>query len=150
MQNLKLKNQINQDLKNAMKAKNELELSVLRMLNSVIMNEAVAKKKKEQGLNDEEIIQVISRQIKQRKDSITQYKKGKRDDLAEQEEKELKILEKYMPEQMSEDQIRKIAQKVIDSGANEFGAVMGQVMAQVKGKADGNVVKKVVEEVLKN
>lgn len=145
-----LKEKIDQNLKKALKEKDTQTLSVLRMVNAAIMNEAVAQKKKEQGLNDEEIIQVISRQIKQRKDSIEQYTKGGRKDLAEQEQKELKILEQYMPEQMSQDEIRKIAQKVIDSGVSDFGPAMGKVMTEVKGKADGSLVKKVVENILHN
>ena len=143
-----LQQKIQQNLKNALKAKDAITLSVLRMLSSAIMNEAMAKRKKDKVLNDEEILQVIARQIKQRKDSIEQYKKGERHDLAKNEELEMKILEKYMPEQISQDEIRKTVQKIIDSGLSDFGPLMGKIMAELKGKADGAIVKKIVEQMI--
>lgn len=143
-----LKNKISQDLVKALKAKQELEISVLRMLNSVIKNAEIANKRQE--LKDADTARVVKQQIKQRKDSISQYKEGKRFDLVEKERKELKILENYMPDQMSETQVKKIVKKIIaDSGLTDFGPVMGKAMAELKDQADGALVKKIVEQELK-
>ena len=145
---MKLQQKITQDLKTALKEKDAITLSVLRMLNSAIFNESVAKKKKDKGLIDQEIIQVISRQIKQRKDSIEQYSKGGRNDLVKAEKQELGILEKYMPEQMSEDEVREVVKGAIDSGLDALGPLMGKVMGELKGKADGGVVKRILDQEL--
>lgn len=102
---------IQKDFKQAFKAKKETEVSVLRMLLSAIKNAEVAKKRQE--LTNEEIIKIIKQQIKQRRDSIDQFKKGNRQDLAEKEEKELPILQKYLPKQMSEQSIRAVVQRTI-------------------------------------
>ncbi|MFH1392075.1 MAG: GatB/YqeY domain-containing protein [bacterium] len=143
-----LKQKISQDFKNAFKAKKETEVSVLRLLNSAIKNAEVAKKRQE--LTDEEAIKIIKQQVKQRQDSISQFQKGKREDLAQKEQAELEILQKYLPEQMSESQIREIVKKTISAGLTDFGPVMGEIMAEIKDKADGNLVKKIVEEELKS
>lgn len=145
-----LKQQIQQDLKQALKNKRALEVSVLRMLVSAVSNEEIAQKKKELGLSNEEIIFIISRQIKQRKDSIEQYKKGGRLELAEQEERELEVLKGYLPEQISEQEIRANVKEVVASGISDFGAVIGKVMAELKGQADGSLVRKIVEQELDN
>jgi len=92
-----IKEKINQDLKSAMKKGDKLKVSVLRMLNSDIHNKEIEKKEK---LNDQEVQEVIFSEIKKRKESIEQFKKGNRDDLAEKEQKELKILKQYLPEQL--------------------------------------------------
>jgi len=143
---------INNDLKDALKNRDMQALSVLRMIVSALNNEAIALKKKGQGLSQEEEIRVLKREVRKRKDSIEQYKKGGRGELAEKEEKELKILQKYLPEEMSQEEIKKIVEEVISEMGevlpSQFGKVMGQVMAKVKGKADGAVVSKVVKEVL--
>lgn len=149
---MSLKQNIIDDLKEAMKAGDTAKRDVLRMLDSMIKNSEIEKKKREEGLSDEEICQVIARAIKQRKDSVEQYKSGGREELAEKENKEIKILSAYMPEQMSEDQVRDEIKKVItETGATskaEIGKVMGAAMGKLKGKADGNLVKKIVEEEL--
>ena len=143
---------INNDLKDALKNRDMQALSVLRMIVSALNNEAIALKKKGQGLSQEEEIRVLKREVRKRKDSIEQYKKGGRGELAEKEEKELEILQKYLPEEMSQEENKKIVEGVISEMGevlpSQFGKVMGQVMAKVKGKADGAVVSKVVKEVL--
>jgi len=144
-----LKQQIEQDLKNALKNKQPEKTAVLRMLNSAIKNKEIEFKKRDKGLSDEQVIEVIAQQAKQRKDSIEQFKKGGRNDLVKQEKLELEILEKYLPEQLSVDEIKKIVKQCIGEGADNIGAVMGQVMPQVKGKADGAQVKQIVEQELK-
>jgi hypothetical protein len=136
-----------EDMKKYMKEKNKLALNTVKMVNAEIKKQEVDKQRE---LNDEEIIAVIEKQIKNRKDSVKQYKSAGRDDLAEQERQEIKILEKYLPEQLSEEEIEKIVSEVMEEvGAKEksdFGKVMGKVMPKVKGKADGNLVKKIVEK----
>ncbi|MCG2686842.1 GatB/YqeY domain-containing protein [Candidatus Parcubacteria bacterium] len=141
---------LNQELKQAMKDKDTQKLSVLRMLVSAFNNEAISLKKKDKGLNAEEELKILKKEVKKHKDSIQQYEAGNRPELAEQEKKELEILNVYLPEEMSENEIRKIIQEVISEigevAPSQFGQIMGQVMAKIKGQADGNVVSKVVKE----
>lgn len=145
-----LRDKIKNDLKDAMKSGDNVTRDVLRMLNSDIKNVEIDLKKE---LADDDVVKIIKRNIKSRKDSIEQYKKGNREDLAVQEEKELKILEKYMPEQMSEEKIRKIVIDIIKkseaSGASDFGKVMGMAMKETGGNVDGNVVSRIVKEELR-
>ena len=147
------KEKINADLKQAMINKEADKLSVLRMLVSSINNEAIAKKKKEKGLSENEELLVLNREVKKRKDSIEQYMQGGRPELAEKEKQELKIIQNYLPEEMSEDNIRKIVEEVVASmgevAPSQFGQIMGQIMAKVKGKADGSLVSKIVKQTLK-
>ena len=147
---MNLKEQIENDLKSSMKSGDNIVRGVLRMLSSDIKNVEINEKKK---VSDEKIIEIIKKNIKSRKDSIEQYTKGNREDLADQEKKELKILEEYMPEQMSEDEVREIVVDIISKseavGASDFGKVMGIVMKEVGNKADGNVVGGIVKEELK-
>lgn len=140
---------INQDLIEALKSKDELKTSVLRMLKSAMKNKEIALGKE---LSDEEIIDVISKEIKQRRDSVVQYKEGNRAELAEKEEKEIDILSVYLPEQLGADELKKIVEQSITklnaSGSKDIGKVMGMVMSQVKGKADGTLVAQLVKEKL--
>lgn len=149
---MNLKEKIHNDLKEAMKAGDVLRRDTLRMLDSAIKNAEIEKMKKETGLADEEVVEVAARAVKQRKDSIEQYEKGGRADLAEKEKQELEILLAYLPEQMGEDKIREVVKGVIaETGASskaDMGKVMGAAMGKLKGQADGNVVKKIVEEAL--
>jgi hypothetical protein len=144
-----MKKQLIEDMKKYMKEKNKLALNTVKMVNAEIKNQEIDKQK---DLTDEEIIAVIEKQIKNRRDSVEQYKNAGRDDLAEQESQEIKILEKYLPEQLSEEEIEKIVDEVIEQvGAKDkrdFGKVMGKIMPKVKGKADGNIVKKLVQKKL--
>ena len=158
---------IKEEIKKAMQDKEELKLSVLRMVSSYIFNKEKDKRAKlskageEEGkldelskLTEEEALEVVSSEVKKRKDSIEQYEKGGRPELAENEKKELVILMEYMPEQMGEDEIRKIVKEKIEElgigGPQETGKLMGAIMPQFKGKADGNMVGKIVQEELKN
>jgi uncharacterized protein YqeY len=150
---MSLKQKISEDLKAAMKSGDTLKRDTLRFLDSAIKNAEIEKKKREEGLNDEEIQEVIARSVKQRRDSIAQYEAGGRADLAEKEKKEMEILMAYMPTQMSEEEVKEEVKKVIaETGAtskSEMGKAMGAAMTKLKGKADGNLVKKIVEEELK-
>lgn len=146
-----LKEKINADLLDAMRSKEEIRLVALRMLKTSIMKFEVAGDKKIEA-TDENVLQIIGKEVKQRKDSIDAYRKGGREDLAAKEEAEMKILQTYLPAQMSEDELKSlISQTISQTGATakDFGKVMGTVMAQVKGKADGQTVTGLVKEILK-
>lgn len=156
--------QIGADFKEAFKGKEEARVGTLRMLLAAVKNKEVEKRTKLakaepagkleelSKLSDEEIIAVISSEIKKRKDSAEQYKQGGRDDLAEKEESEIRILSVYMPQQMSEDEIREIVIAAIKetgiSDIKEIGKLMGVLMLKVKGRADGNIVNGIVREEL--
>ena len=144
-----LLDKINTDLKTAMRAKEELRLLVLRTLLSSINYAEIAKQKK---LDDGGIIEVIGKEIKQRKESIEAYDKGNRPDLSDKEKAEMAILQEYMPAQMSRDEITTIVEKVIaevaPKGTSDKGKVMQKLMPQLKGKADGNEVNTIVTDLL--
>jgi len=163
---MSLKEKIQANIKKAMQDKDALKVSVLRMVMANVLNKEKEKRAKlskageEENkldelskLTDKEFIEVVSSEAKKRKDSIEQYQKGNREDLAEQEKKELDILTEYLPEQMSEEEIKKIIkQKIEELGAStpqETGRVMGAIIPQLKGKADGNLISKIVQEELK-
>jgi uncharacterized protein YqeY len=142
-----LKERIDADLKDAMRAKNELTLSVLRMLKS-----AVKYKEVEPGasaLDDAGIEKVIAGLIKQRRDSIDQYKSGGRDDLAKKEEDEISVLQNYLPKQLSADELRaEVAAAIAAVGAKsakDMGAVMKAVQPKVQGRAEGRAVSEEVK-----
>lgn len=141
--------QIQEDLKAAMKARAEVEVSTLRMLWAAV-NEKAFELRKSEPLTDEEVAAVIQKEIKQRRDSIEAYRAGSRPELVQKEETELKILSKYLPQQMAADQLEKIVNEAVEkttaAGPADFGKVMGVVMAQVKGQADGNEVARLVKE----
>lgn len=148
-----LHQQIENDLKLALKSGNTGKAGVLRFLISAVKNFQIEKKAQDKKyLSDEDVILILKRQVKQRKDSITQYERGGRLDLAEKEKKELKILEGYLPTQMSEEEICKIVErKKAELGISDksgFGKLMGAVMSEIKNKAEGETVKKVVERKL--
>ena len=145
-----LKEQIQKDMISAMKNKEELKVSVLRMIKSAILKYEVSGERKE--ATDEDILKIIKKELKQRKDSIKQYIEGGRDELAKKEEEEAKILSTYLPAELTEAEIEKIVKEVIEeTGAtnkSDIGKVMGLSMKKTKGQADGNNVKKIVEKLL--
>ncbi len=147
-----LKQKLKEELKQSMLAKDEIKTSTLRMLLSAINYYEIQKGGAGYEATDEDVISVIQKEVKQRKDSIEQFKLGGREELAQKEQKELEILQKYLPEQMSEDEIKKIVDEaVLQTGATspqDIGKVMGVVMPKVKGKADGALVNKIVREKL--
>jgi len=142
-----LKEQILEDMKQFMRDKNQVALGAVRMLRSEIRNTEI---EKSGDLDDDEIVKLVSTAIKKRKDSARQYKEAGREDLASKELDEIKVLEKYMPEQLSEDEIRKIVDNEIsklDSPDKKyFGQVMKAVMAEVGNRADGKLVNRIVKE----
>lgn len=164
---MSLKEQIQQDLNSAIKGKKKIEVSTLRMLNAQILNKEKEKRyklskqkpdfnekelEKESQLTDEETIQVVMSEIKKRKESILQFERGGRRELAKKEKKEIETLKKYMPEQLSEEEIRELVKKTIEEigvkGVKEMGKVMAEIMPKVKGRAEGGTVTKIVKELL--
>ncbi|OJG26117.1 glutamyl-tRNA(Gln) amidotransferase subunit E [Enterococcus columbae DSM 7374 = ATCC 51263] len=136
-------------MKTAMKAKDKDTLQVVRMLKASIQNEQI---KAGHDLSEDEELTVLSREMKQRRDALSEFEQAGRDDLVEKVKVEIAIVEKYLPAQLSEAELREIIQNAISqvnaSSAKEFGKVMGVVMPQVKGKADGNQVNAIVKELL--
>ena len=152
-----LKEKIQEDLNSAIKSKREIETSTLRMLSAAILNKEKEKryksgKSEDIPLIDEEIIEVVFNEVKKRKEAIELYEKGDRQELADKEKKEAEILQKYLPEQLTEEEVKKLVKEAITKvGAKEqkdMGKVMAELMPQVKGKADGGLVSKVVKELL--
>jgi len=139
-----------------MKAGQEFEVGVFRFLLASLHNKEIEKKGKglESTLSDDEAIEVLSREAKKRKEAIEAYEKGNRTDLAQKETKELEIIEKYLPEQLSEEEIEKIITAAIKkTGAvtvKDFGKVMGEAMKELKGKADASLVSKIVRKRIEN
>ncbi len=141
------------DLKKAMHKRKESEVSVLRLLLAALKNLTIFLGKNIDGeLTEEEVIQAVQSEIKKRNDSIEAYTAGSRFDLADKEKGEIEILKKYLPEQISDEEIEKIVRKIAetdsDASMQNFGQIMGQAMPRVKGKADGNKVSEIVKRVL--
>ena len=146
-----LHEQIKNGIKEAMMAKDKVRLEVMRGLSTAFMNELVAKGKTPQDmLSDEEALAVITRTAKQRRDSIDQFKKGGREDLAEEDNAQLKILEEFLPTLMNKEEILNFAKiKKTELGIDDVakkGMLMATLMKDLKGKADGSLVKEVVDE----
>lgn len=145
------KQDIQNDLKESMLAKDELKTSVLRMLVSAIGYFEIEKGAGYQA-TEEDVATVVGREIKKRKESIEMYKQGGRQELADKEQKELEILQAFLPEQMGEDEVRNLVNQAISqtgaSSMQDMGKVMGVLMPQVKGRADGSLVSNIVKEEL--
>lgn len=146
------KEKLQKELKEAMLSKDSTKVSVLRLLISSIKNFEIQKGGAGYIASEEEIIQVITKEAKQRKDSIEEYKKADRAELVEKEESELKILEGYLPEQLSDDEVKKIVGETIsETGATsmqDMGKIMGALTPKLKGKADMGTVSDLVKEKL--
>ncbi|MDO8664457.1 MAG: GatB/YqeY domain-containing protein [Candidatus Liptonbacteria bacterium] len=141
-----LKDKISEDIKAAMKsgAEGVVKLSTLRMVSAAVSNKAIELRKKDMGLSDLEILDVISSELKKRKDAAEEFRKGGREDLAKKEESELLVLKEYLPPEISdEDLIRIVRDGVRESGASgekDFGKAMKVIMPTLKGKASGDRV----------
>ncbi len=146
---MSLKEKIQKDFIEAFKAREEIKSSVLKMLQAAIKNAEIEKKGE---LDDGQIIQAISKESKKRKDAMAAFEKGGRNEMAEKEKKEFDILSAYLPEQMPEDDVRRLAEKAVKesgaSGMREFGKVMSILMPQIKGRADGLLVGGIVKQLL--
>lgn len=144
------KTQLNTDLKNAMKAKDQASLRAIRAIKAAILLAETDGSGKD--VDDQKFIQIVQKLIKQRKDSLEIYEKQGREDLAVVEREEIEVIEKYLPEQMSEDDLKAALQAIIDemgaSSMKDMGAVMGKASAQLAGKADGKTISSVVRQLL--
>ena len=143
--------QLSKDMVEAMKSKDSFTLGVIRMAKGAIQLEAINKKK---DLTDEDVVSVIAKQIKMRNDSVNEFTKAGRTDLAEQNKKEIEILNKYMPEQLSSDEVHKIIDeafaKVNPTSSKDMGLIMKEVSPKLKGKADMGMVNAIIKEKLAN
>lgn len=148
---MSLKDQLSHDLKEAMRAKDRVRLGAIRMLSAAILE-----KEKSGGgdVTEDDLVAIVQKQAKQRRDSIRQIREGGRNDLVDIEEAELAVIEHYLPAQLSDEEIRTTVQQIVEqTGASEMqdmGRVMGQAMQTLRGKADGNRVRQAVEALLKN
>ncbi len=144
--------QLRDELRVAMLARDTEKTSVLRMIISAIQYYEINKGGAGYEATDEDVLSVIGREVKQRRESIEQFQNANRQDLVDKETKELEILKVYLPEQMSEEEIRQLVQESITqtgaSSIQDIGKVMGNLMPKLKGKADGNLVNKLVRESL--
>ncbi|MEH6941204.1 GatB/YqeY domain-containing protein [Bacillus sp. JJ722] len=145
---MSLLERLNIDMKQAMKNKEKDKLSVIRMVKSSLQNEAIKLGNSE--LTEAEELTVLSRELKQRKDSLQEFSNAGREDLVEKIQTEIKYVEAYMPQQLSEAEVSEIVKETIQSvGATskaDMGKVMGALMPKVKGKADGSLVNKLVQQ----
>ena len=146
-----LNEQINKDMIEYMKSKDSFSLSVVRMLKGAIQLEKINLKR---DLNDDEVISVISKQVKMRNDSVAEFEKAKRQDLVDQYKKEIDLLNKYLPEQLTEDEIIKIIEeafaKINPTSPKDMGLIMREVSPKVNGRADKGKVSQIIKEKLTN
>lgn len=146
-----LKEKIQQDFIEAMKARQEDRKNALALLKAAIMRWEVDGEKKEAG--DEAVLSLIQKEVKQRRDAAEGFRSGGKEEMALKEEAEMKVLQSYLPEQMSEDEVRAVVSETLAaagiSSKAEMGKAMGLVMAKLKGKADGGLINRVVASLLK-
>ena len=146
------KTELKEELKQSMLARDSEKTSALRMVISALGYYEIEKGGAGYEATEEDVEAVLQKQVKQRRDSVEQFKLGGRDDLVEKEAKEIEMLEKYLPAQMSEDDVQKLVEEAVAqtgaTSAADMGKVMGALMPKVKGKADGGLVSKLVKEKL--
>lgn len=146
---MNLSERLNEDMKQAMKSQDKFKLSTIRMVRATMKNLEIDLKR---TLDDNEVLDILSREIKQRKDALQDFEKAGRDDLAEQVKAEAEILAEYLPEQLNEEEIKVIVQQTIqETGASskaDIGKVMSALMPKVKGRADGKLVNQAVQKLL--
>ncbi|ALS27294.1 GatB/YqeY domain-containing protein [Paenibacillus cisolokensis] len=146
---MNLSERLNDDMKQAMKNQDKFKLSTIRMIRSAVKNQEIELKR---PLDDNEVLDIISREIKQRKDSLQEFRKAGRNDLADNVAAEIEIISVYLPEQLTEEEIQAIVQQTIqETGASskaEMGKVMSALMPKVKGRADGKLVNQIVQQFL--
>lgn len=152
---MSLKDRISEEIKVAMKAKDKIRLETVRSIKKVILEkESTLRAQGQESLTESQELEVLTQLAKQRRDSIEQYRKAGREDLAEQESQELAILEEYLPQQLSDQEVAEIIDEVIAAvgatSAKDMGKVMGSVMQQLKGRADGQKIQSMVKAKLSN
>lgn len=147
---MSLKKELMEDLKLSMKNKDSIRKNTITMVRAAIKQKEIDERIE---LEDEEILEIISKQLKEKKNAIEDFKKGERQDLVELTEKEMKILLEYLPEQLTEEEIEKIVRETIEeveaNSMKDIGNIMKSVMPKVKGRADGNTVNKIARKILK-
>ncbi|AFS78827.1 GatB/YqeY domain-containing protein [Gottschalkia acidurici 9a] len=147
---MSIKEKLMDDLKTSMKAKDKLRKDVITMVRASVKQKEVDERVE---LTDDDVIEIISKQVKQKRDVIDEFKKGNRQDLVELTEKEIEILLEYLPEQLTEDELEEIVKTAIEEVKAEtikdMGKVMGNILPKIKGKADGSSVNKLVRQYLK-
>ncbi|MBR61476.1 MAG: aspartyl-tRNA amidotransferase [Dehalococcoidia bacterium] len=146
-----LKNQLNDDLKDAMRNGEVTRRATIRLMLSALRNEEIAQQKE---LGEDDVLQVINKQAQQRRESIEAYKSAKREDLVDKEQAELDIIVLYLPEPLSETEVMQIIEETITelgaSGPQDMGKVMGKIISQTRGRADGKEISSKVAELLQN
>ncbi|MNW29462.1 hypothetical protein SAMN04488542_102117 [Fontibacillus panacisegetis] len=146
---MNLSERLNEDMKQAMKSQDKFKLSTIRMIRATIKNLEIDLKR---TLNDNEVLDILSREIKQRKDALQEFEKAGREDLASNAKAEAEIIAGYLPEQLTEEEIKVIVQQTIqETGASskaDIGKVMSALMPKVKGRADGKLVNQAVQQQL--
>ena len=152
---MSLKDRISEEIKAAMKAKDKVRLETVRSIKKVILEkESTLRAQGQEALTETQEIEVLTQLAKQRRDSIEQYHKAGRDDLAEQEAQELAILEEYLPKQLSDEEVAAVIDEIIATvgatSAKDMGKVMGPVMQKLKGRAEGQKIQAMVKEKLGN
>lgn len=158
-----MRDKLKEDMRVALKAREADRLRTLRLLNAVVLNEEKKKRvelkkedsdlegeelRKKMSLTDEELQSVIMSEVKKRKDSIEEFKKGDREDLVDKEEAELEILYQYLPEQMSDDEIKEVVEEVIEDVGENIGDIMKEAMKRMKGKTEGGLVSEIAKEII--
>lgn len=146
---MSLSDRLNEDMKQAMRSQDKFRLSVIRMVRSAIKNIEIDQRR---TLDDNEVLDILSREIKQRRDSLIEFDKAGRDDLADAVKAEIAVIADYLPQQLTEEELRTIVQETVhEVGASskaDMGKVMGALMPKVKGRADGKLVNQLVQESL--
>ncbi|WP_409341334.1 GatB/YqeY domain-containing protein [Paenibacillus sp. MBLB4367] len=146
---MSLNERLNEDMKQAMKSQDKFRLSVIRMVRSAIKNIEIDQRK---TLDDSEVLDILSREIKQRRDSLLDFEKAGRDDLATTVKAEIDVIAVYLPQQLTEEEVKEIVQQTISevgaSSKADMGKVMSALMPKVKGRADGKLVNQVVQQSL--
>lgn len=146
---MSLSERLNDDMKQAMRSQDKFKLSVIRMVRSAIKNVEIDLRK---SLDDNEVLDILNRELKQRRDSLQEFEKAGRSDLAESVKSEINILQVYLPQQLNEAEIKEIVlQTIQETGAStkaDMGKLMGALMPKVKGRADGKAVNQIVQQLL--
>lgn len=144
---MSIKDRLTQEMKDAMKAKDSLKLTVIRLIKSEVKNTEIDKKKE---LSDDEVMDVIQKEVKKRKESITEFKKGNRQDLVDKQEAELKLLVEFLPAQADDEEIRRVVKEIVaaipEGEKIVIGKIMPKALAALKGKADGKRVSAIAQE----
>lgn len=144
-----LKERLDSDYVEAMKARDKLRVSTIRLVLAEIKNEEIAKR---DALDDEELLGIVAREARKRKESIAEFEKGGRQDLVDKEKRELTLIEGYLPEQLTEEEVRKLVEETIEevgaASAADLGKVMGKLMPGLKGKFDGRKANQIVRDAL--